>query len=122
MPSTLKILAVAGMFGASGFLISPAVAHAALVQSDPAPNSTVAAPKELKLTFSEKIAPAFSGFGVSMNHGMTVKLKGRLGEDGKTIIGTPSEPLMAGTWTVSWHAASVVDGHRMEGTFDFTVK
>ena len=122
MHSPLKFLAVAGMVGVSTYLISPAFAHAALVQSDPAPNSTVAAPKEIKLSFSEKIAPKFSGFGVSMNHGMDVKLKGRLGEDGKTIIGIPSETLMAGTWTVSWHAASVEDGHRMEGTFNFTVK
>jgi methionine-rich copper-binding protein CopC len=53
---------------------------------------------------------------------MSVKLKGRLGADGKTIIGTPAGPLMAGTWKVSWHAASVEDGHRMEGSFNFTIK
>jgi copper resistance protein C len=117
-----RFLTVAGMLGASLILSAPVFAHAALVASDPPPNSTVGAPKEIRLTFSEKIAPAFSGFGVSMGEGMTVKLTGRMGDDGKTIIGTPTSPLHAGTWKVSWHAASIEDGHRMEGSFDFTVK
>lgn len=109
--------------GLSLALALPAMAHAALVSSDPAPNSTVAAPKAIKLTFSEKLAPAFSGFSISMqDHGMTVKLGGKMSEDGKSIIGTPAAPLMAGAYKVSWHAASTEDGHRMEGSFNFTVK
>ena len=104
-------------------LALPAMAHAALVSSDPAPNSAVAAPKTIKLTFSEKLAPRFSGFSLSMKeHGMAIKLGGKMSEDGKAIIGTPAEALMAGAYTVSWHAASTEDGHRMEGTFNFTVK
>ena len=122
MSNSLKTLALAGMFGVSGFLASPAFAHAALVQTNPAPNSTVASPKEIRLTFSEKITPAFSGFGVSMSDGMTVKLTGRVAEDGKTIVGTPTGALMAGTWKVSWHATSTDDGHRTEGSFNFVVK
>lgn len=117
-----RVLAAAGLIGASALLSDPAFAHAALIQSDPAPNSTVAAPKEIKLTFSEKVAPAFSGFGISMNDGMSVKLKGHISDDGKTIIGTPASPIMAGAWKVSWHATSTEDGHRMEGSFNFNVK
>ena len=118
--SKLAATLVAGCLSLA--LTAPALAHAALVASDPAPNSTVAAPKSIKLTFSEKIAPAFSGFSVSMSDGMTIKLTGKLGDDGKSITGTPSGSFMAGNYKLSWHATSVDDGHRMDGTFNFTVK
>lgn len=119
--SKLATLLMAGTLSLA--LAAPAIAHAALVNSDPAPNSTVAAPKTIKLTFSEKLAPRFSGFSLSMKeHGMAIKLGGKMSEDGKSIIGTPAEALMTGAYSVSWHAASTEDGHRMEGTFNFTVK
>lgn len=121
MSSKLLTFLLAG--GLSLALAVPAMAHAALVSSDPAPNSAVAAPKAIKLTFSEKLAPRFSGFSLSMReHGMAIKLGGKMSEDGKSIIGTPAETLMTGAYTVSWHAASTEDGHRMEGSFNFTVK
>jgi methionine-rich copper-binding protein CopC len=99
-----------------------AFAHAALVQSDPAPNSTVAAPKEIKLTFSEKLVPAFSGFELSMGDGMTMKVATKIAEDGKTLIGTPSGSFMSGAYKIAWHATSAEDGHRMEGSLSFKVK
>jgi methionine-rich copper-binding protein CopC len=118
--SKLATLSLAG--GLTLFLTVPVFAHAALVSSDPAPNTTVAAPKTISITFSEKIAPAFSGFSVSMSDGMTVKLTGKLGDDGKTIVGTPSGGFMAGLYKLSWHATSVDDGHKTTGSFNFTVK
>ena len=101
---------------------SPALAHAALLKSNPAPNSTVAAPKVIKVTFSEKVVPAFSGFKLAMDDGMTVVLTTKLSSDGKTMTGTPKGSFMAGTYKLSWHAASVDDGHRTEGSFTFKVK
>ena len=101
---------------------SPALAHAALLQSNPAPNSTVAAPKVIKLTFSEKLAPAFSGFELSMGDGMTMKVATKVSADGKSLIGTPSGGFMSGAYKISWHAASAEDGHRMEGALTFKVK
>ena len=100
----------------------PALAHAALLKSNPAPNSTVAAPKVIKVTFSEKVVPAFSGFKLAMDDGMTVNVTTKLSGDGKTMTGTPKGSLMAGTYKLSWHAASVDDGHRTEGSFTFKVK
>jgi len=112
------ILASAALAGVSG----PAFAHAALLQSDPAANSTVAAPKEIKLTFSEKLTPAFSGFELSMGDGMTMKVATKVSGDGKSLIGTPAGAFMTGAYKISWHAASSDDGHRMDGSLMFKVK
>lgn len=46
------------------FAAGPAAAHSRLVSATPAPDSTVAAPRTLTLTFSERSVPAFSGFDV----------------------------------------------------------
>jgi len=104
------------------FVGPPAFAHAKLIRSDPKPNGTVAAPKTIKLTFSEKIAPTFSGFTVAMSDGMAVGITAKVGDDGKTVTGTPSSPFMAGKYSVSWHATAADDGHRTQGTYNFTVK
>jgi methionine-rich copper-binding protein CopC len=103
-------------------LSGPALAHAALLKSDPAPNSTIAAPKEIKLTFSEKLTPAFSGFKLSMSDGMTMKVATKLSEDGATLIGTPTGSFMTGAYKISWHATASDDGHRTEGSLMFKVK
>ena len=116
---------LASLLLASGTLAvasGPALAHAALVQSDPVANSTVAAPKEIKLTFSEKLTPAFSGFNMSMSDGMTMKVVTKVAEDGKTLIGTPTGSFMTGTYKLSWHATASDDGHRTEGSLMFKVK
>ena len=122
MRKSLKLAAFLTVGGLSLAFAGPALAHAALVSSDPAANSTVAAPKTISLTFSEKLTPAFSGFSVSMGDGMSVKLIGKLSDDGKTIIGTPMGGFMAGTYKLSWHATTVDDGHKTEGSFNFAVK
>lgn len=99
-----------------------ASAHAGLVESSPAKDSTVSPPKAIRLTFSEKIVPAFSGIQLSMGHGMTVSTKTSLSGDGKTLTARPTSPFMSGKWTLSWHATSADDGHKSEGSFDFTIK
>ena len=50
----------------------------------------------------------------------TLPLKGT-SEDGHSIIGTLSRRLAAGAWTVNWQIASS-DGHRMTGSYAFTVR
>jgi hypothetical protein len=105
-----------------GFAVAPAFAEAKLVQSSPAADAKIAAPKILKLTFSEKIAPALSGVTLSMSHGMAVSTKSSLSDDGKTITARPTSPFMSGQWTLSWHATSAEDGGKSEGSLAFTVK
>jgi methionine-rich copper-binding protein CopC len=99
----------------------PAAAHARLVSATPAPNATVAAPRTLSLTFSERAVPAFSGFDVIDAAGEKVAIRTTVAEDGKTLTGTLARPLAAGTYSVEWRIASS-DGHRMTGSYAFSVR
>ena len=117
-----KFAAGLAVLGLTLALAAPAFAHTALLGAIPAPNATISAPKSLKLTFSEKIVPAFSGFKVAMSDGMTVDVATKVSSDGKTMTGTSKGSFMPGSYKLSWHAASVVDGHRTEGSYTFKVK
>ena len=102
---------------------SPAWAHAHLVSSNPPANATVgSAPKTITLTFSAKVAPAFSKFELLMpeHGGMKVPVKTAVSKDGKSIVGTVSAPLAKGAYKIAWSAASA-DGHKMTGEVPFTV-
>lgn len=104
----------------SAAALSPALAEAKLVQSSPAADATVAAPRSIKLTFSEKIA-ATSGAQLSMTDGMAIPTQNTLSDDGKTLTARPTAPFMAGKWTLSWHATAA-DGQKSQGAYSFTVK
>jgi len=96
--------------------------HAFLVKSDPAVGATVAAPKTLRLEFSEAVELAFSGIEVAKGSGGAVPTQhARLnGPDHKVLL-TDLPPLSAGPYRVKWHVVSV-DTHRTEGDFAFSVK
>jgi methionine-rich copper-binding protein CopC len=98
-----------------------ALAQPALTGSRPAADASVAAPRNIKLTFSEKITPA-SGIALSMGDGMGVSTVTALSDDGKTLTARPTGPLMAGKWTLSWHTVSAGDGKDAAGAYSFTVK
>jgi methionine-rich copper-binding protein CopC len=57
-----------------------------------------------------------------MGDGMAVSTAASLSGDGRTLIGRPTSPFMAGKWTLSWHATAAGDGKRSEGSYSFTVK
>ena len=116
--------ALAAVAASSALLLAgTASAHAHLVNSTPAANATVAAPKTISLTFNEKLTPAFSKFELVMPtmSNMAVSVKTSVSKDGLTITGTPQASLMPGVYKITWHAASS-DGHKMDGAVDFTVK
>ena len=70
-----KSLPLAGaIFVLAVCVASPVLAHTDLVKSPPAADSTVTSPKSIVLTFSEKVAPTFSGFDLAMDDGMKVAL------------------------------------------------
>ena len=112
------IIAIAA---AVAFVAGPAAAHARLVSATPAPNSTVAASRSFSLTFSERVAPAFSGFDVVNAAGDRVVVQTAVAGDGKTLTGTLARPLAAGVYRVDWRIASS-DGHRMTGSYTFSVR
>ncbi|WP_029418277.1 copper homeostasis periplasmic binding protein CopC [Brevundimonas bacteroides] len=100
---------------------SPAVAHARLVSATPASGATVSAPRGISLTFSERFAAPFSTVTVEDSRGRSVDLTRTVSEDGRTLGGTYTAPLPAGTYRVTW-AIAAADGHRMTGTYNFTVR
>ncbi|WP_298257441.1 copper resistance CopC family protein [Bradyrhizobium sp.] len=94
-------------------------AHAVLDHAEPRVGSTApAAPREVVLTFSQNIEPAFSSVEVSDAKGARV-------DQGKPVISATTmrvglKPLPPGTYHVRWRVMSV-DTHSTEGNFSFQV-
>ena len=109
--AVVTVMAVAG----------PAWAHARLVSSNPARDATVNSPSTIRLTFSERVVPAFSSFEVANASGAEQVVRTAVSEDGLSITGTPIRPLAPGAYTVTWTIASS-DGHRMTGSYGFRVR
>ncbi|MGR3889203.1 copper homeostasis periplasmic binding protein CopC [Pseudomonas sp. 1152_12] len=107
---------LASLLGASA-----AFAHAHLKSSEPAADSSVAVPKDLRLTFTEGVEATFTKVSLSKD-GTEIAVKGLETPDAdkKTLVVTPAAPLTAGTYKVEWHAVSV-DTHKSEGTYSFKV-
>ncbi len=116
-----RLLAAAALGIAVAAAPVAALAHARLVASTPAAGTTVAAPERISLTFSERVVPAFSGFDLVDAAGREVAVRATVSEDGKTLSARLARPLAAGAWTVNWRIASG-DGHRMTGSYGFTVR
>lgn len=103
-------------------LSTGAWAHAHLSHPSPAENSTVAAPAQVRLSFSEGIELAFSEVNLVSDTGETVKTQLSLAQGTPvTLIATPSAALKAGVWQVQWKVVSV-DTHRSQGEYRFTVQ
>lgn len=108
---------LASLLGASSVF-----AHAHLKGSNPAADSSVVAPNELRLMFSEGVEAAFTQVTISKDGApLEVKSLATEGADKKTLVVTPAAtPLRAGEYKVEWHAVSV-DTHKSEGSYSFKV-
>ena len=115
-----KILSLVGAAGALLLVATQADAHARVVASTPAASATVASPRAISVTFSERVAPAFSGLEVVNAAGVKSAVATTVSEDGKTVSGRTARPLAAGAYSLNWRAASA-DGHRMTGSYTFSV-
>ena len=111
----IKIASLAATVAALSLVAGQADAHARLVSATPAAGAAVAEPRTIRLTFSERVAPAFSGFDLVNAAGATIRVQTRVSEDGKTISGAPARPLAAGAYVVNWRVPSP-DGPRMTGS------
>ena len=98
-----------------------ASAHAVLLRTDPAPQSTVARPpSQVRLSFSESVEVSFGAIRVFDVNGKradngAVRHPGRGRE---VVVTTPH--LHNGTYTVTWRVVSA-DGHPVHGGFEFYV-
>jgi copper resistance protein C len=96
-----------------------AQAHAFLDHAEPRVGSIVqTAPRELSLSFTQDLEPAFSTVEVHDANGARV-------DQGKARVSASSmrvglKPLPPGTYMVHWHVLSV-DTHTTEGSFSFRV-
>jgi methionine-rich copper-binding protein CopC len=105
------LLIVLGTAGAS--------AHAFLDHASPLVGSSVpTAPREVALTFTQNLEPAFSAVEVADGSGARVD-QGKAQISGNVMrIGLKA--LAPGSYKVRWHVLSV-DTHRTEGSFSFRV-
>jgi methionine-rich copper-binding protein CopC len=94
-------------------------AHAFLDHAEPKVGNTVAAPpREVTLTFTQKLEPAFSTITVTNAAGQRVDSgKVRVNGSQMSILLKPGG---TGTYHVNWHVLSV-DTHTTEGNFTFQV-
>jgi methionine-rich copper-binding protein CopC len=99
-----------------------ASAHAKLVKSDPAEKGEPSDKKNLELTFSEAISGKLSGAEVTDAGGKKVASTAMADQDNKGLMVMLKDPLKAGDYKVDWHAVASDDGHRTNGTVNFTVK
>jgi len=117
---TKKVLTTVALL-ASFATATSVFAHAHLKSETPTADSTVTAPKDLHLVFSEAVEAKFTTVSITAD-GAAVAVKSieTAPSDQKTLIVTPEKPLAAGKYKVEWHAVSV-DTHKSDGNYGFTV-
>src|SRR5262245_14167139 len=107
---------------AFGLLATPVYAHPTLKSANPPAEGTAAAPKELRLNFSEGVILRFSSVELKDQAGKRIAT-GKLATDAsdrKQLIVPLQNPLTVGTYTVKWNVVSV-DTHRVTGSYTFKV-
>jgi methionine-rich copper-binding protein CopC len=99
-----------------------AFAHSRPKIMSPEPNSTVTAPAEISVTFTEALEPKFSRLEVTDEGGKVLsKEPSKLDPADKKHMTLTVPKLAPGTYYVHWVSSSA-DGHRMDGDYKFTVK
>jgi copper resistance protein C len=119
----LKNLSFAGASVVSlCFFQAQAFAHADLKASTPAPGSSVAEVKEIRLGFNESVNPKFSGADLKDGAAKSIATgPATLDSTNKRELIVPvSGKLEPGNYTVEWHAVAR-DSHRVKGQFSFKV-
>ena len=119
----VRRLAAVAALALGGALVpaSPAAAHALLLRTEPAPQTTVkTAPSAVKLFFSEPVEVTFGAIRVFDVDGKRVDpgTIHRVGDG--TEVDVPLSGIKDGTYTVTWRAVSA-DGHPVQGGFTFYV-
>lgn len=117
----LKLLAATLLAGAAMLLgAGPAAAHAALLSSDPADQSSLSAgPAEVTLTFNEAISPNFATLTVVGPDG-NLWSKGDATVAGPTVAVKVGDLGPAGEYKIAFRVTSA-DGHVIDGVRGFTL-
>lgn len=101
---------------------SLASAHSAFLGSTPEPGAKLAAsPREVRLTFTEKLNGRLTTASLVRADG--AKPSGVTSAVSSTrLLLRIAAPLAKGSYRVSWHTVSTSDGHALEGSFSFGVR
>ena len=113
---------VAAVAAVALVLPASAWAHAALLQTVPVASKTVnSAPPEVRLTYSEPVAPKFAIVSVTDSAGRQVTSGPPAAAPGapQTLV-TPLKQIPEGWYLVFWRVISA-DGHPVRGAFTFAV-
>lgn len=116
------ITALASLFAVAG--ATAAFAHAELQTSVPAADATVKeAPKTVEIDFSEELNPKLSKIAVQDSMGMTMdKGDSHVSDSDAKHMSVDLQPLAAGTYKVLWTSVAADDGHKLTGSYTFTVQ
>jgi copper resistance protein C len=118
-----RLVALMGL-SAAWLLLScvPALAHARIVQEEPADGATLAeSPDRVELRFSEPVDAEFSPLEVRNSEGERVdKDNARVDPDDARVVVVNLEELTEGSYTVEWRVTSI-DGHVVDGRYGFAV-
>jgi copper resistance protein C len=100
-----------------------ALAHSELRQAQPTPNSKhKSPPREVKLSFTEQLEPAYSTLRVSNAEGVQVdRHDAHVDASDPLLLRATLDPLDPGSYTVTWRVLSL-DPHVSEGHFAFQVE
>jgi methionine-rich copper-binding protein CopC len=102
-------------------LAGQARAHVDLTKASPAANARGPAPAAIRLEFSGRIEPKFSGLELVKADGSKAPVASAVGPDGRVLVARPAAALAPGAYKVMWRIVSA-DGHRMTGDYSFTVR
>lgn len=119
MSRTIAILLTAFV----GLGAAAADAHPRLQTSNPAAGALLkAAPKDIRMSFSEELVPNFTGLELKTAAGKPIPTgkAALVAGDNKKIVVPIGMHLAPGTYNVAWHAVSV-DTHRVTGSYSFKV-
>ena len=118
-----RVVVGAVMALAMGVQVAPAMAHAALVKTEPPRRALLAkAPAEVRLWFNEEIESAYASLVVlDTGKNPVTGVKPQLASDDQKSIVLPLPELAPGKYSVKFRVLSL-DGHVIQSSFDFTVK
>jgi copper transport protein len=107
----------------SAWTITPVLAHALLVRSNPAANAVLVQPPiQVEIFFSEPLEAALSSIRVFDSNNVSVDAGDvRVDASDPTRMTVSLHALKDGVYTVSWKAVSSIDGHQTIGSFPFAV-
>jgi methionine-rich copper-binding protein CopC len=103
--------------------IATSGAHAFLDHAMPSVGGTIpTSPQEVRLSFSERVEPAFSGVELSTAQGQPITTPAATsdpGDSAQLVLHVPS--LAPGRYKITWHVVSA-DTHRSQGDYVFDIK